>query len=129
MASRTTAVALIVIDVDTRSSEMPPNSSVMSSIESTATPTRPDFARGQRIIRVVSHLCREVECHAQTADALIEQESVAPIGLGDCAETGVLTHGPQATPVHGGVDAASEGKYAREAERLRWVAGRSGRPE
>ena len=35
------AVALIVIDVDTRSSGMPSTSSAMSSIESIATPTRP----------------------------------------------------------------------------------------
>jgi hypothetical protein len=35
------AVALIVIDVDARSSGIPSNSSAMSSIESMATPTRP----------------------------------------------------------------------------------------
>ena len=35
------AVALMVIDVDTRSSGMPSNSAAMSSIESIATPTRP----------------------------------------------------------------------------------------
>ncbi len=35
------AVALIVIDVDTRSSGIPFMSSAMSSIESIATPTRP----------------------------------------------------------------------------------------
>ena len=40
-ASRMIAVALIVIDVDTRSSGIPSNSSAMSSIESIATPTRP----------------------------------------------------------------------------------------
>ena len=36
-----TAVALIVIDVETRSSGMPSKSSAMSSIESIATPTLP----------------------------------------------------------------------------------------
>ena len=35
------AVALMVIDVDTRSSGMPSNSRTMSSMESMATPTRP----------------------------------------------------------------------------------------
>ncbi len=40
-ASRMIAVALMVIDVDTRSSGMPSNSTAMSSIESIATPTRP----------------------------------------------------------------------------------------
>ena len=40
-ASRMIAVALMVIDVDTRSSGMPSNSVAMSSSESMATPTRP----------------------------------------------------------------------------------------
>jgi hypothetical protein len=40
-ASRMMAVALMVIDVETRSSGIPSNSPAMSSIESMATPTRP----------------------------------------------------------------------------------------
>ena len=40
-ASRMMAVALIVIEVDTRSSGMPSKSRDMSSSESMATPTRP----------------------------------------------------------------------------------------
>ena len=40
-ASRMMAVALMVIDVETRSRGMPSNSTAMSSIESMATPTRP----------------------------------------------------------------------------------------
>jgi hypothetical protein len=36
-----TAVALMVIDVETRSSGMPSNNVAMSSSESMATPTRP----------------------------------------------------------------------------------------
>jgi hypothetical protein len=41
------AVALMVIDVDTRSSGMPSNSTAMSSIESMATPDPPDLAGRQ----------------------------------------------------------------------------------
>ena len=44
-ASRTIAVALMVIDVETRSSGMPSKSVAMSSIESMATPTRPTSPR------------------------------------------------------------------------------------
>ena len=61
------AVALIVIDVETRPSGMPSNSSAMSSIESIATPDPPDFAGGQRVVRVVAHLRRQIEGDAQAA--------------------------------------------------------------
>ena len=80
--SRMIAVALIVIDVETRSSGMPSNSSAMSSIESMATPTRPTSPLRQRVIGVVSHLRRQIERDAQTADALREQIPVAPVGFG-----------------------------------------------
>jgi len=45
MASRVEAVALIVIEVETRSSGIPSNRRRMSAIESTATPTRPTSPR------------------------------------------------------------------------------------
>ena len=70
------AVALIVIDVDTRSSGMPSKSVAMSSIESIATPTRPDLAGGQRMVRVVADLGRQVERDAQAADALRQQVAI-----------------------------------------------------
>ena len=44
-ASRMMAVALIVIEVDTRSRGMPSNRTLMSSMESMATPTRPTSPR------------------------------------------------------------------------------------
>ena len=71
------AVALIVIDVETRSSGMPSNSVAMSSIESIATPTRPTSPGGERMVRVVAHLRRQIEGDAQAADALREQIAVA----------------------------------------------------
>jgi hypothetical protein len=69
-ASRMIAVALIVIDVDTGRAGCRRTASAMSSIESMATPTRPDLAGGQRVIGVVAHLRRQVEGDAQAADAL-----------------------------------------------------------
>ena len=110
------AVALIVIDVDTRSSGMPSNSVAMSSIESIATPTRADLAGGQRMVRVVAHLRRQVERDAQAADALREQIAVARVRFRGGAEAGVLPHRPQPAAIHRRLDAARERKLAGEAE-------------
>ena len=110
------AVALIVIDVDTRSSGMPSNSAAMSSIESIATPTLPTSPCGQRMVRVVAHLRRQVEGDAQAADALREQIAVARVRLGGRPEAGVLPHRPQPAAVHRRLDAAGERKLAGEAE-------------
>ena len=78
-ASRMMAVELMVIEVDTRSSGMPSNSAAMSSIESIATPTRPTSPAGERVIRVVADLRRQVEGDAQSHDALRQQVSVSPV--------------------------------------------------
>ena len=61
------AVALIVIDVDTRPSGMPSNSvgHVLDRIDRHADAS--DFARGERVIGVVAHLRRQVERDAQAA--------------------------------------------------------------
>ena len=40
-----------------------------------------DLAGGQRMVGVVAHLCRQIEGHAQAADALREQIAVAGVGL------------------------------------------------
>ena len=118
------AVALMVIDVDTRSSGMPSNSAAMSSIESIATPTRADLAGGERVVGVVAHLRRQIEGDAQAADALREQIAVARVRLRGRAEPGVLPHRPQPAAVHRRLDAAGERKLARQAElRVRIPAG------
>ena len=115
-ASRMIAVALMVIDVDTRSSGMPSNSSAMSSRLSIATPTRPTSPCGQRVVRVVAHLRRQVEGDAQAGDALCEQIAVAPVRLRRGPEPRVLPHRPQPAPVHRRLDAAREREGAGKAE-------------
>ena len=71
------AVALIVIDVETRSSGMPVEQlrHVLDRVDRDADAA--DFARGQRMVGVVAHLRRQVERDAQAADALREQVAVA----------------------------------------------------
>jgi len=75
------AVALMVIEVDTSPSGMPPKSSSMSSRESMATPTRTHLAGRQRVIGVVPDLRRQVESHAQAGDTLGQQVAVARVRL------------------------------------------------
>ena len=75
-----------------------------------------DFTGGERMIRVVSHLRRQIERDAQAADAVGEQVAIAGVGLFRRAEPGVLTHRPQPAAVHRRLDAAREGKFAREPE-------------
>ena len=76
-ASRTMAVALMVIEVDTRSSGMPSNSSrhVLDRVDGDADP--PDFTGRQRVVRVVADLRRQVEGDAEAHHALREQVAIA----------------------------------------------------
>ena len=75
-ASRMIAVALIVIDVDTRSSGIPSKSSVHVLDRVDRDADAADFARGHRMVGVVAHLRRQIERHAQAADALREQIAI-----------------------------------------------------
>src|SRR4051812_50102378 len=68
------------------------------------------------MVRVVSHLRREIEGDAQTVDALAEQVLVSAVGLARRAKPGVLTHRPQAAAIHRRLNAASERKFAGEAQ-------------
>ena len=115
------AVALIVIEVETVPSGMPAKSSSMSSSESIATPTRPTSPRGQRVVGVVAHLGRQVEGDAQAADPLAQEVAVTLVGLGRAAKTGVLPHGPEASPIHRRLDAAGERETARGVRPLTLV--------
>src|SRR5690606_5701046 len=53
--------------------------------------------------------------HAETRGALLQQVAVPPVGLLGGAEAGVLAHGPQPAPVHGGIHTPGEGVLPREA--------------
>ena len=76
------AVALMVIEVETRSSGMASNSAAMSSTLEIATPDLADLAAGHRVVGVVAHLGGQVEGHAEPALPLLEQVAEAAVGLG-----------------------------------------------
>jgi hypothetical protein len=81
-------------------------------------PDPADFALRQNVIRVVPHLCGQVECDAQAADALRQQVAVARVRFRRRSEAGVLADRPQAASIHRGLHAARKGVLARET----WVA-------
>ena len=113
-------MALIVIEVETRSSGMSSNSRAMSSIESIATPVLPTSFR-PRVIRIQPHLRREVERHGQPRLPVIEQVPEATVRLGGRAHPGVLTHRPEPPPIHVRVDAACERELAGLADHARSI--------
>ena len=108
IASSVAAVALIVIDVETRSSGMPSSSACMSSTVSIATPDPADLARGARRIGVDAHLRRQVERDREPGLARGQQQAKSRVGLGRRAESGVLAHGPQTPAIHRRLNAARE---------------------
>jgi hypothetical protein len=61
-----------------------------------------DLAGRQRVVRVVTHLRRQVEGDAQSADPLPEQVAVARVGFLRGREAGVLPHRPQPPAIHVG---------------------------
>ena len=71
-----------------------------------------DFSLGQRMVRVVAHLGRQVEGDAEAGDALCEKVPIPPVGFRRRPEPRVLPHRPEAAAVHRGLDAAGEGERA-----------------
>src|SRR5690606_14899916 len=76
----------------------------------------PDFTGGHRTVGVVAALGGQVEGHGEAGLTLVQQVAIARVGLFGAAEAAVLAHGPEAAAVHGGLDAAGEWVFAREAE-------------
>src|SRR5579859_330408 len=64
------------------------------------------------MIRVQSDLRRQIEGHRQPGGSVREQILVALVRLLGIAHAGVLTHGPQAAAVHGGLHAAGIGELS-----------------
>ena len=64
------------------------------------------------MIGVVAHQRGEIEGGGESGLALREKIAEAGVGVFGGAETGELTHGPQAAAVHGGVNAAGVGRLA-----------------
>ena len=115
-ASRVAAVALMVIEVDTLSSGRPSSSRRMSLEGGDGHPGAPHLALGQRVIRVAPHLGGQIEGHRQAGLPGGQQPLEAGVGGLGRAEAGVLAHGPQPAPVHGGLHAAGEGELAGKPE-------------
>ena len=87
---------------------------VVDRVDGDADPA--DLAGGQRGIRVVADLRREVERDAEAADALGQQIAIALVGLRRRPKPGVLPHRPQPAPVHRRLDAPGEREGPGEAE-------------
>ena len=67
------------------------------------------LARRPGGVGVVADLGGEVEGHGKAVAALGQEKFVTLIGLLRIPHPGILAHGPQAAPVHGGPDAPGEG--------------------
>src|SRR6266545_4294913 len=100
---RMPAVALIVIDGDTRLA---------------------DLTLGAGMVGVVAYLCEGVGGHREPGLAMVEEVAEPLVCLIGRGHPGVLPHGPQPAPVHRGVDASGErrlpgpAKIARRFEAL-----------
>ena len=117
------AVALMVIEVETRSSGIPSKRSSMSGSARDGHPHLAHLAPRHGVVGVVAHLGGQVERHAEAGLPLPEEVAVAPVGLRRRAEARVLAHRPEAPAVHGGLDAARERVLAGKAEVAEIVEG------
>ena len=107
-AAGSPAVALMVIEVETSPSGMPASSRRMSSSESIATPTLPTSpaARGSSESRPIwVGRSKATDSPVWPAASSARNRSLVLVGG---AETCVLAHRPQPTPVHGRVGTAGE---------------------
>ena len=68
------------------------------------------------MVRIVAYLSGQIEGHRQTGLPLLQQVAVAGVGLGGGGVAGVLAHGPEPTPEHGGLNPSGEGIEARIAQ-------------
>ena len=80
-----------------------------------------DLTAGNRLVRVVTHLGRQVEGHRKATGAGLDQLVVALIGLFGVAEASVLAHCPRPARVHRRVNPTSEGELPRRPEPIRGV--------
>ena len=74
------------------------------------------FTRAQGMIGIVTDLGRKVEGHAEARLAVIQEISVALVGLLRSGKAGVLSHGPESAPVHGWLYPPRKGIFARESQ-------------
>ena len=97
-------MALIVIEVLTRSSGMSAKSVDMSSMRVDRNADLADLALGDRVVGVVAHLGWQVEGYREAGRATLEQVAVAGVRFLGAGVTGVLAHGPEPAAVPGRLD-------------------------
>src|SRR5215472_15650086 len=76
------------------------------------------LAERQRMIRVHADLRGQIEGDRKAHLALVEQVAVALVRFDGAPEACILAHGPETAAIHGRINAARVGKFARETERL-----------
>ena len=75
-----------------------------------------DLSSSHGMIRVVTDLGRKVEGDGEPALTLLEEVSIAPIGLRGRGVAGVLAHRPESAAIARGVVSAGEGRLAGPSE-------------
>jgi hypothetical protein len=68
------------------------------------------------VVGVQADLRGQIERYGQTRSAVGKQVLVTFVGFFGVAHASVLAHGPQASAIHGGLDAAGEGVLARVSD-------------
>ena len=74
-----------------------------------------DFAFGERMVGVVAHQRGQIEGDGKAGLALREQIAEALVGVFGGAEAGELAHGPEASAIHRGMNAARVRRLAGQA--------------
>jgi hypothetical protein len=67
---------------------------------------------GQRMIGIVADLGRQVKGHGEAGLAVFQEVTVTPVRILSGPEPRILAHGPEAAPVHGGLDAAGVREFS-----------------
>ena len=80
-----------------------------------------DLAAGSRVVGIEPVLGGQIEGDIDARHAALEHVAEPAVRLLGGAEAGVLPHGPEPAPVHGGIDAARERILARLAEIARGI--------
>ena len=120
IASRMAAVLLIVIEIETRSNGILLRRVSMSRNELIETPTFPTSPADQFVVRIQTHLGREVESHAQTRLTVLQQVVIAPVGLLGRPEARILPHGPEPSAIHVAIDSPGERVFTRGFRSQAW---------
>jgi hypothetical protein len=68
------------------------------------------------VVGVEAHLGGEVEGHAQSALPLFQQVLEPFVRLLGIGKAGILPHGPEASPIHRGIDPSRVREFSREPQ-------------